>query len=214
MGTKKAPWAPFLLLVATWLYNAHALYKIEPVNGEYCDREPMIDKYGFRSNVGIVLLNDHAQVFCGRRIGMSAWQFPQGGINRNESPEAAMYRELKEEVGLDPEHVELLGSTKGWLRYRLPKRYIRYNQQPLCIGQKQIWFLLMFRADEALLCLDSADAPEFDAWRWVDYWDPLGFVVPFKRNVYERALHEFAEFVAGLAGFEPSTAAGDIPGST
>ena len=173
----------------------------------------MIDKYGFRSNVGIVLLNDRGQVFCGRRIGMSAWQFPQGGINRNESPEAAMYRELKEEVGLDPEHVELLGSTKGWLRYRLPKRYIRYNQQPLCIGQKQIWFLLMFRAEEALLCLDSAEAPEFDAWRWVDYWDPLGFVVPFKRNVYERALHEFSEFVGGLAGFEPRAAVGDIPGS-
>jgi len=165
----------------------------------------MIDKYGFRSNVGIVLLNERGQVFCGRRIGMSAWQFPQGGINRNESPEAAMYRELKEEVGLDPEHVELLGATKG---------YIRYNQQPLCIGQKQIWFLLKFRADEALLRLDSAEDPEFDAWRWVDYWDPLGFVVPFKRNVYERALHEFSDFVAGLAGFESRPSARDIPGSS
>ena len=173
----------------------------------------MIDKYGFRSNVGIVLLNDRGQVFCGRRIGMSAWQFPQGGINRYESPESAMYRELKEEVGLDPEHVELLGATKGWLRYRLPKRYIRYNQLPLCIGQKQIWFLLKFCGDEALLCLDSAQEPEFDAWRWVDYWDPLGFVVPFKRNVYERALHEFSEFVAGLAGFEPSSSR-DLPGSS
>ncbi|MCC6710608.1 MAG: RNA pyrophosphohydrolase [Gammaproteobacteria bacterium] len=174
----------------------------------------MIDKYGFRSNVGIVLLNDRGQVFCGRRIGMSAWQFPQGGINRNESPETAMYRELKEEVGLEREHVELLGSTKGWLRYRLPKRYIRYNQQPLCIGQKQIWFLLKFCADEALLRLDSAEDPEFDAWRWVDYWDPLGFVVPFKRNVYERALHEFSDFVAGLAGFESGAATSDLPGSS
>lgn len=159
----------------------------------------MIDKHGFRSNVGIVLTNDHGQVFCGRRIGMSAWQFPQGGIKRHESPEEAMYRELKEEVGLEPEHVQLLGSTKGWLRYRLPKRYIRYNQQPLCIGQKQIWFLLKLVTDEAHLCLDAAHEPEFDAWRWCDYWDPLGFVVPFKRNVYERALQEFSDFVASLS---------------
>ena len=165
----------------------------------------MIDKHGFRSNVGIILMNEQAQVFCARRIGMSACQFPQGGIKRNESPEAAMYRELKEEVGLEPEHVELLGSTKGWLRYRLPKRYIRYNQHPLCIGQKQIWFLLKLVTDEANLCRDGAVVPEFDAWRWVNYWDPLGFVVPFKRNVYERALHEFAEFVTAFAGLGAAT---------
>lgn len=160
----------------------------------------MIDKDGFRSNVGIILLNHQGQVFCGRRIGMSAWQFPQGGIKRNETPEHAMYRELQEEVGLSSDQVALLGSTKRWLRYRLPRRYIRYSQQPLCIGQKQIWFLLKLMADEANLRLDTEQTPEFDAWRWVDYWDPLGFVVPFKRSVYERALHEFAEFVAGLAG--------------
>lgn len=173
----------------------------------------MIDKYGFRSNVGIILLNHRGQVFCGRRVGMSAWQFPQGGINRDESPEEAMYRELEEEVGLKPHDVELLGSTKGWLRYRLPKRYIRYNQTPLCIGQKQIWFLLKFCGEEARLKLDAAPEPEFDAWRWVDYWDPLGFVVPFKRSVYERALHEFSTFVASMTGLPP-VAPGDAPGPT
>lgn len=159
----------------------------------------MIDKDGFRANVGIILTNGIGQVFCGRRIGMSAWQFPQGGIKRNETPESAMYRELKEEVGLEAVDVELLGSTKGWMRYRLPKRYIRYHQQPLCIGQKQVWFLLRLAADEGRLRLDAAAQPEFDAWRWVDYWDPLGFVVPFKRNVYERALHEFAQFVGEMS---------------
>jgi putative (di)nucleoside polyphosphate hydrolase len=159
----------------------------------------MIDRQGFRANVGIILLNAHGQVFCGRRVGMSAWQFPQGGIQPHETPEFAMYRELKEEVGLAPEQVELLGASKHWLRYRLPKRYIRYHQQPLCIGQKQLWFLLKLLADESQLCLDSATEPEFDAWRWVDYWDPLAFVVPFKRNVYERALGEFYEFVSAWA---------------
>lgn len=158
----------------------------------------MIDKHGFRANVGIILLNDSGQVFCARRMGMSAWQFPQGGIKLAESPEIAMYRELKEEIGLEPEHVELLGSTKRWLRYRLPKRFIRYHQQPLCIGQKQLWFLLRLTTSESNLRLDLAEDQEFDAWRWVDYWEPLGFVVPFKRNVYERALQEFADFAGEL----------------
>ncbi|MCB1748019.1 MAG: RNA pyrophosphohydrolase [Gammaproteobacteria bacterium] len=160
----------------------------------------MIDKHGFRANVGIILLNDGGQVFCARRCGMSAWQFPQGGIKRHETPERAMFRELREEIGLEPDDVEVLGATKGWLRYRLPKRYIRYHQQPLCIGQKQIWFLLKLLSADTSVRLDLADDQEFDDWRWVDYWEPLGFVVPFKRNVYERALHEFADFVGGMWG--------------
>ena len=167
----------------------------------------MIDKQGFRANVGIILLNDSGQVFCGRRAGMAAWQFPQGGIKHHETPERAMYRELKEEVGLEPEHVGVLGSTKDWLRYRLPKRYIRYHQRPVCIGQKQIWFLLKLATAEDKVRLDVAEQPEFDAWGWFDYWDPLGFVVPFKRNVYQRALNELADFVSELKGETPPNAA-------
>ena len=159
----------------------------------------MIDRHGFRANVGIILLNDSGQVFCARRSGMAAWQFPQGGIKRNETPERAMFRELKEEVGLEPGDVELLGATKGWLRYRLPKRFIRYHQQPLCIGQKQIWFLLRLLAADSNVRLDLTTEQEFDAWRWAEYWEPLGFVVSFKRGVYERALHEFSEYVGHLA---------------
>lgn len=168
----------------------------------------MIDSNGFRANVGIVLLNASGQVLCGRRIGMSAWQFPQGGIKSHETPRAAMFRELREEVGLEPEHVEVLGSTKGWLRYRLPKRFIRRHQQPLCIGQKQVWFALRLVADEAHLRLDRADEPEFDAWDWFGYWDPLGFVVPFKRGVYERALGELARAIDGVDARPPADASG------
>ena len=163
----------------------------------------MIDEHGFRANVGIILLNDSGQVFCGRRAGMAAWQFPQGGIKHYETPERAMYRELKEEVGLEPEHVGVLGFTKGWLRYRLPKRYIRYHQPPVCIGQKQIWFLLRLETAEDNFRLDVAEQPEFDAWRWFDYWDPLGFVISFKRDVYQRALNELADFVSELTGERP-----------
>ena len=155
----------------------------------------MIDSEGYRANVGIVLLNDMAQVFWGRRIGMSAWQFPQGGIQKHESPRAAMFRELTEETGLLEQHVEVIGCTDGWLRYRLPKRYIRRHQKPVCIGQKQRWFVLRLAADEKHVDLNQGDEPEFDDWRWIDYWDSLRGVVEFKRDVYKRALSELAPLV-------------------
>ncbi len=159
----------------------------------------MIDAQGFRANVGIVLMNARGQVFWGRRIGMSAWQFPQGGVNPEESLDEAMYRELWEEVGLAPADVELIGCTRRWLRYRLPKRFIRRDQQPLCIGQKQRWYMLKLTAAEERVDLRCAAEPEFDRWRWIDYWESLRLVVPFKRDVYEKALHELAPLASGFA---------------
>ncbi len=155
----------------------------------------MIDNEGFRANVGIVLVNNRGQSFWGRRIGMSAWQFPQGGIQKDETPRVAMFRELEEEVGLRSQHVEVIGCTQGWLRYRLPKKYIRTHQKPVCIGQKQRWFVLRLDAAEKHVDLNQAEQPEFDDWRWVDYWDPLRFVVPFKLEVYEKALSELVPLV-------------------
>ena len=155
----------------------------------------MIDSEGFRANVGIILTNDQRQVFWARRIGMDAWQFPQGGIKKNESPKTAMYRELKEEIGLEPEHVELINSTDDWLRYWLPKRYIRQNKGPLCIGQKQIWYLLKLTADETYLDLLYTSEPEFDSWKWVDFWRPVEEVISFKRQVYQQALKQLQPFI-------------------
>lgn len=152
----------------------------------------VIDHDGFRPNVGIILSNQERRLFWGRRVGQNAWQFPQGGINYDETPAQAMYRELEEEVGLQSQHVTILGYTHGWLRYHLPKRYIRRHCGPTCIGQKQIWFLLRVDCDEGAFCLDKTDKPEFDAWRWVRYWQPLHEVVYFKRRVYELALEELA----------------------
>ena len=155
----------------------------------------MIDSEGFRANVGIILTNDQGQVFWARRIGMDAWQFPQGGIKKDESPKIAMYRELKEEIGLEPEHVELINSTDDWLRYWLPKRYIRQNRGPLCIGQKQIWYLLKLTADETYLDLSYTSEPEFDSWKWVDFWRPVEEVISFKRQVYQQALKQLQPFM-------------------
>ncbi len=109
-----------------------------------------------------------------------------------ESAEEAMYRELKEEVGLDAADVEMLGATTDWLKYRLPDKYMRHGSVPLCIGQKQRWFILKLLAPEGKVQLDCCETPEFDRWRWVDYWQPLNEVVTFKRNVYKKALNELA----------------------
>ncbi len=155
----------------------------------------MIDIDGFRPNVGIILINDDCKLFWARQCGRNIWQFPQGGIKSDESPEDAMFRELNEETGLRPEHVQVMGSTRGWLRYRLPKRLQRRNQRPLCVGQKQVWFMLKLVGAECDFELNACNHPEFDGWRWVDYWRPADDVVFFKRRVYERALRELAPLV-------------------
>jgi len=115
---------------------------VEESRYNYFEVIPVIDSEGFRANVGIIISNDAGQVFWAKRVGQDAWQFPQGGIKPDETAESAMYRELKEEVGLSPKHVEIIGCTNDWLKYWLPEKFIRQNSMPLCIGQKQIWYLL------------------------------------------------------------------------
>jgi putative (di)nucleoside polyphosphate hydrolase len=153
----------------------------------------MIDKAGYRYGVGIILVNHNRQIFFAKRIGMPAWQFPQGGMQENETPLQTMFRELKEEIGLNPEDVEVLASSRRWLRYRLPTRLVRHYAQPLCIGQKQKWFLLRLINQEAKIDLAANGDPEFDSFSWVPYWYPLKQVVMFKRRVYLLALKEFAK---------------------
>lgn len=151
----------------------------------------IVDRAGFRLNVGIILINSSGRVFWGRRTGHDAWQFPQGGLGAGESAERAMFRELREEVGLEPHDVEVLASTKRWLKYRLPKQYLRHGTAPLVIGQKQKWFLLRLLVSEQKIRLDLSDAPEFDSWRWIDCHAPQEQVIFFKRQVYAQALKEF-----------------------
>lgn len=152
--------------------------------------EDFIDSEGFRANVGIILCNDDGQLLLAGRVGSKGWQFPQGGMLAEESAENAMFRELHEEVGLQPADVEILAQTEDWLRYRLPKKYLRRGSKPLCIGQKQRWFLLRLNCSEDHLRFDCSDKPEFDRWRWVDFWRPVNEVIYFKRRVYAQALSE------------------------
>lgn len=151
----------------------------------------MIDTDGFRANVGIILTNIRGQVFWAKRIGQDAWQFPQGGLHPGERPEEGLFRELQEEVGLRQKDVCILGRTRDWLRYRLPKP-VRRDSQPLCVGQKQLWYLLQLQSSDDKIVLTHTNKPEFDGWQWANYWYPLRFVISFKREVYRRALLELS----------------------
>ncbi|MBC8209544.1 MAG: RNA pyrophosphohydrolase [Gammaproteobacteria bacterium] len=155
----------------------------------------MIDSDGYRANVGIILSNQNGQVLWAQRLGQDAWQFPQGGIKQNETAEQAMYRELWEEVGLKPDDVEVVACTTSWLRYKLPKRMVRRYEQPVCIGQKQMWFLLTLAGEESSLNLEVSDIPEFQGWKWVDYWYPVEHVVYFKKRVYRCALQQLKRYI-------------------
>src|SRR4029078_2653707 len=172
----------------------------------------MLDRDGFRPNVGIVLLNPKNQVFWGKRIRTHSWQFSQGGINSGETPEQAMFRELHEEVGLTPDHVRIVARTRDWLRYEVPTHFIPrgarghyHGQQQIWVppprmarhykGQKHIWFLLQPIGRDSDMNLRATDHPEFDAWRWNEYWIPLDLVIEFKRDVYQMALTELSRFL-------------------
>jgi len=150
----------------------------------------MLDKDGYRPNVGIILCNTENKVLWARRSGRDGWQFPQGGIQRKESPEQAMFRELKEEVGLDQCHVQIIGRTREWLHYDLPDTVRGRKSRSAFRGQKQIWFLLRFLGAERDVELNCGDKPEFDAWQWTEYWSAADNIIEFKREVYRRALGE------------------------
>ncbi len=149
-----------------------------------------IDRDNYRKNVGIVICNRQRQVLWARRVNRNGWQFPQGGVDFNESTREAAFREMGEELGLRPEHVRLIGSTKKWLKYDIPNRYRRDRYQKSIRGQKQQWFLFEFLGKESDVSLDRSDRPEFDKWKWIDYWEPPQRIISFKRRVYKKALIE------------------------
>lgn len=169
-----------------------------------------VDEDGYRPNVGIVLCNRYRQVLWARRATHDGWQFPQGGVEPDESLEQAVFRELHEEVGLLPEHVKLVGRTQDWLRYDVPPRHLRRRNHRGFKGQKQVWFLFHLVVEDSAVYLNHSDKPEFDSWRWVDYWTPLSDIVEFKKAVYHGALRELEPFLRCIS----RSATGTVSAST
>ena len=155
----------------------------------------MIDNDGYRKNVGIILCNSQNKLLICKRLGEESWQFPQGGFEKNENAESAMFRELFEEIGLKKIDISILGITKSWLKYDLPKKYQRKTNNRLCIGQKQKWFLLRLISDDSNISFLNSENPEFDSWQWVDDNKPMKIVIDFKKNVYKKALEELIPII-------------------
>lgn len=155
----------------------------------------MIDEDGYRPNVASVIINKDNKILWAKRVDEDNWQFPQGGIQKGETPEQAMYREVYEEVGLKKNSFEILGRSADWLKYDVPERFVKTYWQGRYKGQKQIWFLLKFIGSDDLINLNLHDSPEFDDWKWENFWYPLQDVVYFKKEVYSAALNELWQFV-------------------
>jgi putative (di)nucleoside polyphosphate hydrolase len=148
----------------------------------------------YRRGVGIMLLGPDRRVFVGRRIDTpGAWQMPQGGIDKGETPRQAALRELHEEVGTDK--AVILAETEGWLTYELPGDLHLQAWGGRYRGQQQKWFAMRFLGKDSDIRLDAHE-PEFDAWKWATREELLRAIVPFKRQLYEDALKEFAPLFA------------------
>lgn len=167
--------------------------------------EPIFANDGYRPNVGIIICNQAGQLFWAHRINDDGWQFPQGGVSRNECLIDAMYRELHEETGLNSNQVKIVAHTKQWLHYDLPQKLLRNQRRRSPLGnrrrvafkgQKQVWFLLELIDDDSAVDLKAGpEQPEFDRWRWVDIDHAIDNIVDFKRSVYRKAIGELEQFL-------------------
>lgn len=108
-------------------------------------------------------------------------------------------------MGLLPHHVKILGRTRDWLRYDVPSHWVRREWRGSYRGQKQIWYLLRLTGRESDVHLRATSHPEFDGWRWHQYWAPIDEVIDFKRDVYQGALSELARFLRGLESLDEFT---------
>jgi putative (di)nucleoside polyphosphate hydrolase len=156
----------------------------------------------YRPNVGLALFHREGLVFLGKRAGAEGpyqWQMPQGGVDRNETPMEAAFRELEEEAGVVPAHAELLEETPDWLTYDFPAD-VRAGMKPRgrFLGQRQKWFAFRFKGRDADIKLDT-HTPEFSDWRWAPLETVADLVIPFKRAAYEEVARRFRKYTVGAS---------------
>lgn len=143
----------------------------------------------YRPNIGIILLNKEGNILLAERNGMpNIWQLPQGGIDEGETILDALYREIKEEIGINKDKFNIIATSPGWIYYKVPYWEELAKAKNRFRGQKQKWFLLEFLGDDADIKLDLYEEIEFSSWRWVSYWYPLTTTVDFKLDAYKAAL--------------------------
>lgn len=150
--------------------------------------------YLYRSGVGIMVINKKKEIFVGKRIDnhSDAWQMPQGGLDVAESEDNAMFRELKEETGIDESDVRIIQKSSGHYYYNLPYKLQKKFWGGKYLGQKQRWYLVEFIGDESEISVETQD-PEFSDWKWIPNADIIGAIVAFKRDLYQDVIDEFAK---------------------
>ena len=150
----------------------------------------------YRPAAGVMLLNREGKVFVAQRLDSSleAWQMPQGGLDEGEDAEAGALRELEEETGIRPEHVEIVARSPAELYYDLPDDLVGKLWKGKWRGQRQTWFLCRFTGTDADVNIETAD-PEFRAWKWAEPSELPAMIVPFKRKLYQDVLKAFAQWL-------------------
>ena len=158
----------------------------------------MADKHSlpYRPAVGVMLLNREGKVFVAQRLDstLEAWQMPQGGLDEGEDAETGALRELEEETGIHPQHVQIIARCPAELTYDLPEDLVGKLWKGKWKGQRQTWFLCRFTGTDADINLQTAH-PEFRAWRWADPSELPATIVPFKKKLYEDVLAAFREWL-------------------
>ena len=151
----------------------------------------------YRPCAGVMLVNRHGLIFAGLRIDSTAeaWQMPQGGIDKGETPRDAALRELTEETGVTPDLVEVLAESPDWIFYDLPDELVGRVWKGKYGGQRQKWFLMRFEGSDEDINIQTQH-PEFSRWQWTTQQELIAKIVPFKRDVYERVVQDFASHLS------------------
>lgn len=150
----------------------------------------MNEESNYRLNVGLIIVNNYGKVLICKRKNSNQWQFPQGGIDKGESPIEAAKREIFEEVGIKPSKIKVLGKIKDWVKYKIPKELAKKSfKKKGIVGQKQKWFIFKVKSEACISFVNDPDN-EFDDFAWVSYWRPIALIVSFKKEVYRNVLAE------------------------
>ena len=151
----------------------------------------------YRDAVGIMIVNAQHKILLAYRAWTQTskyhWQMPQGGIDSGETPLDAAWREMYEETGLTQNMCQLIFESQNWYTYDIPQK----NKRTID-GERQRWFLFLFRGTNKDVNLKIQKKPEFIRFRWVEPQKAPHLIIPFKKRVYEQVLTEFMPVIEKL----------------